>query len=89
MSCQSCNLHKGTNLTTIDPESDERVQVFIPRTDTWEEHFQLADFVVIGLTDVGRATAKLLAMNGPQRVELENFAMSASSVLPRRLSLVW
>ena len=70
LSCQSCNLHKGTNLTTIDPESDEMVRVFNPRTDVWKEHFQLVDFVVIGLTEVGRSTARLLAMNNPQRVEL-------------------
>jgi len=70
LSCQNCNLHKGTNLTTIDPESDEMVRVFNPRTDVWEEHFLFVDFVVVGLTDVGRATARLLAMNSPQRVEL-------------------
>jgi hypothetical protein len=70
LSCQNCNLHKGTNLTTIDPESDEMVRVFNPRTNVWEEHFKYVDFVVVGLTDVGRATARLLAMNSPQRVEL-------------------
>ena len=70
MSCHRCILHKGTNLSTIDPETDELVQVFTPRPDTWEEHFQIADFVIIGLTDMGRATVRLLAMNTPQRVEL-------------------
>jgi hypothetical protein len=70
LACQSCNLHKGTNLATIDPESNEMIRVFNPRTDIWEEHFQLVDFVVVGLTGVGRATARLLAMNTPHRVEL-------------------
>ena len=70
LSCQSCNLHKGTNLATIDPESNEMIRVFNPRTDIWEEHFQLVDSMVVGRTDVGRATARLLAMNTPQRIEL-------------------
>ncbi len=70
LSCQCCNLHKGTNLTTIDPESDEIVRVFNPRTDAWETHFRFADFVIIGLTDVGPAMVRRLAMNSPQRVEL-------------------
>ena len=70
LSCQSCNLDKGTNLTTIDPESDELVRIFNPRTDIWGDHFGFEDFVVVGLTDMGRATARLLAMNTPQRIEL-------------------
>jgi hypothetical protein len=70
LSCQNCNLHKGTNLTTIDPVSDDLVRVFNPRTDVWGEHFRFEDFVVVELTDVGRATSRLLAMNIPQRVEL-------------------
>jgi hypothetical protein len=70
LSCQSCDLHKGTNLTTIDPESDELVRIFNPRMDIWGDHFRFEDFVVVGLTDMGRATARLLAMNTPQRIEL-------------------
>jgi 5-methylcytosine-specific restriction endonuclease McrA len=35
--CPRCNLHKGTNLTTIDPFTGERADVFNPRTDVWEE----------------------------------------------------
>ena len=70
LSCQSCNLRKGTNLTTIDPVSDHIVRVFDPRSDTWSEHFESVDYIIVGKTDVGRATARLLAMNDPSRVEL-------------------
>jgi len=70
LACQSCNLHKGTNLSTVDPKSDEIVRMFNPRTDTWADHFKFEDYVVVGLTDIGRATARLLSMNNPQRVEL-------------------
>lgn len=32
--CPRCNAHKGTNLTTLDPDTSERVDVFNPRTDS-------------------------------------------------------
>lgn len=70
LSGQSCNLHKGTNLTTIDLVSGKIVRVFDPRNETWNDHFQIADFIIVGKTDVGRAAARLLAMNKPSRVEL-------------------
>lgn len=70
LSCQSCNLRKGTNLTTIDLVTDEIVRVFDPRNDEWNDHFHVVDFVIVGKTAVGRATARLLAMNDPSRVEL-------------------
>ena len=70
LSCQSCNLHKGTNLTTIDQKSNQVVSLFDPRNERWDEHFEIVDFVIVGKTPIGRATAKLLAMNAPARVEL-------------------
>ena len=70
LACQSCNLRKGTNLTTIDLVTDEVVRVFDPRNDTWSDHFEIVDYIIIGKTDVGRSTARLIAMNDPSRIEL-------------------
>jgi hypothetical protein len=70
LSCQSYNLHKGTNLTTIDLKSNEIVRVFDPRHERWDEHFEIVHFAVVGKTAIGRATARLLAMNTPSRIEL-------------------
>ena len=70
LSCQSCNLRKGTNLTTIDLVTDKLVRVFDPRNDIWSDHFEIVDYVIVGKTDVGRSTARLLAMNDPSRIEL-------------------
>ncbi len=39
LACDQCNLHKGPNLSAIDPESGQTVQLFDPRRDAWEEHF--------------------------------------------------
>ena len=70
LSCQTCNLRKGTNLTTIDQSTGKIVRVFDPRADNWNDHFQLTDFLIVGKTEIGRATVRLLGINDPARVEL-------------------
>ncbi|MEX2092816.1 MAG: HNH endonuclease signature motif containing protein [Pirellulales bacterium] len=67
--CRRCNLGKGPNLTTIDPASVERVDLFNPRTMVWSEQFAVSDGQVVGLTACGRGTVRLLDMNNDQRVQ--------------------
>ena len=43
LSCSFCNKHKGSDLTSIDPESGETVRLIHPRQDEWAEHFKLDD----------------------------------------------
>ena len=59
-----------TSLSSIDPSTGEKVDVFNPRIDEWSEHFEVAGGRILGLTPVGRATARLLNMNDSRRVEL-------------------
>jgi hypothetical protein len=70
LACRHCNLHKGTNLSGIDPTSSELTRLFNPRTDAWEDHFRIERGIVYGLTAVGRTTAYVLDMNSARRVEL-------------------
>jgi hypothetical protein len=70
LSCHPCNLHKGPNLTAIDPDTRAVVSLFHPRQQTWEQHFILQGPLVVGLTPTGRATVRLMSMNDPQRVRL-------------------
>jgi 5-methylcytosine-specific restriction endonuclease McrA len=37
--CNHCNLHKGPNLTSIDPLTGQTTRLFHPRSDHWEDHF--------------------------------------------------
>jgi hypothetical protein len=64
--CGHCNLHKGPNLSGIDPDSGALTRLFHPRRDVWEEHFQWRGPTLVGLTDVGRTTVVVLAMNAPE-----------------------
>ncbi len=70
LSCDRCNLFKGPNLSSIDPDSGEIVNLFNPRTDNWNEHFEISGGKIVGQTPKGRATARLLNMNDSRRVDL-------------------
>jgi len=70
LSCYHCNLHKGPNLTGIDPESGALTPLFHPRRTVWDAHFLLRDALIVGLTAVGRTTVYVLAMNAAERVQL-------------------
>ncbi len=71
LSCFDCNRQKGSDLSSVDPITDEVVPLFHPRRDNWNEHFRLADGGQIeGITAKGRVTVKLLDFNNPERVAI-------------------
>ncbi|MBA4160182.1 MAG: HNH endonuclease [Gemmatimonadetes bacterium] len=72
LACHRCNLHKGPNLTGIDPLTGQIVPLFHPRRDEWQQHFRARGAYLEGLTPSGRATVRLLAMNDPRRLELRS-----------------
>lgn len=72
LACHHCNLHKGPNLTAVDPRTGRVVRLFNPRTQPWPRHFRMRGAWVIGLTPAGRATVQLLRMNADARVELRS-----------------
>jgi HNH endonuclease len=69
LACQHCNLHKGTNLAGIDPETGQIVPLFNPRQDAHSEHFAIRGVVIVGLTPVGRVTVQVLAMNSADQLK--------------------
>jgi hypothetical protein len=69
--CTQCNLYKGTNFASIDPETNARVDLFHPRHDVWRDHFELkSDGRIAGMTPIGRATVRLLNFNGSPQLDL-------------------
>ncbi len=63
LACPGCNLYKGTNLFSLDPDTNQPMRLFDPRKDHWEDHFRRDGPRIIGLTDVRRTTAWLLQFN--------------------------
>lgn len=63
LACVSCSLRKGARQRGRDPLADRDARLYHPRLDAWSDHFRWEGSLVVGLTDVGRATIELLAMN--------------------------
>jgi hypothetical protein len=69
LACDQCNLHKGPNLSALDPDSGALVALFHPRRETWGDHFALVGAEIVGRTPAGRATTRLLQMNSSIRIQ--------------------
>jgi hypothetical protein len=74
LACWTCNLKKGPNLSGIDPATGIVTALFDPRQNQWLEHFSAHVATLIplgieirGLTAVGRATVRVLALNEEMR----------------------
>jgi 5-methylcytosine-specific restriction endonuclease McrA len=72
LACIDCNLHKGTNLTGIDPHTNELTQLFHPRRQSWEDHFEWRGIYLAGKTAVGRTTVRVLNMNSEDQIALRS-----------------
>jgi HNH endonuclease len=70
LACHHCNLHKGTNLSGLDPKTEKLTRLFHPRLDDWDEHFTNRGGEIIGLSIIGRTTVNLLRMNEDGRLQL-------------------
>lgn len=74
LSCLRCNLKKGPNIASTDPEAGGAyriVALFHPRQQRWQEHFHVhEDGRIEGRTPEGRATVRLLDFNAEERVQL-------------------
>lgn len=69
--CTQCNLHKGTNFASIDPQTLQRVDLYNPRVDAWVDHFSIdVNAHIIGHTPSARATIHLLHMNDHPQLDL-------------------
>ena len=76
-SCFQCNSYKGSNRAAADPITGKAVFLFDPRTQQWDEHFQInPDATLSGRTPEGRVTIDVLKMNDEPRVQYRQFAMS-------------
>ncbi len=69
--CPHCNQFKGSDIATFINEEDESItRLFNPRKDIWQEHFEIYQGKIIGVTVIGTGTTKLLAFNQVERIIL-------------------
>ena len=72
IACIKCNLHKGPNLTGVDPLTGQIVALFNPRRKQWAEHFEWNGAHIVGKSAVGRTTVRVLDMNSDDQLTLRS-----------------
>lgn len=82
LSCTLCNKHKGSDLTSIDPETGEIIPLYNPRQNKWNEHFRLNDAEFVPLTSIGQVTIRLLQLNRKDRVDERQLLLKAGIIEP-------
>ncbi|MFZ4663378.1 MAG: HNH endonuclease [Caldilineaceae bacterium] len=67
LACASCNGSKQARVDGIDSQTGERITLFHPRQQRWQEHFAWnADGTrILGITPCGRVTVEVLKLNNP------------------------
>lgn len=68
LACTVCNRAKGSDIAGVD-QAGSIAPLFHPRLDRWAEHFRREGRQIAGLTAKGRATARLLRFNAPERLD--------------------
>jgi len=79
--CLRCNAWKGSDIGSLDSETDRFVNLFHPRRQRWEDHFVLRGAIVEPLTAEAKATARLLKLNLNKRV-VERRLLAAAGRYP-------
>jgi 5-methylcytosine-specific restriction endonuclease McrA len=72
LACIDCNLHKGPNLTGIDPDTNRVAELFDPRRHRWEDHFEWHGIYVVGKTAIGGAPLRVLNVNSEDQLALRS-----------------
>lgn len=70
LACIDCNLHKGPNLAGYDPETDALTELFHPRRQIWDDHFEWRGAYLFGKSAVGRTTIVVLNINSEEQLDL-------------------
>jgi hypothetical protein len=74
--CAQCNRNKGSDIASVDPETDRPEFLYNPRTQLWRDHFQLNSSIIVPLTAPGRVTVRLLQLNQIDRILLRKELLS-------------
>jgi hypothetical protein len=84
LSCTVCNRRKGSDISSIDPETGNLVSLFNSRTQQWSGHFNLDGVHIIGLTDVGRTAVAFLRLTAFERLMERDALLRAGRYPPQR-----
>ncbi|MEO8611153.1 MAG: HNH endonuclease signature motif containing protein [Chloroflexota bacterium] len=75
--CVSCNTNKSSDIASYDTDTRQLTPLYNPRSQLWDDHFEITDGFIIGKTPSGRVTARLLEMNILGQVEMRRYLIKA------------
>lgn len=75
--CFRCNNLKGSDPGSYDEQTKQLTPFFNPRTQTWDDHFEIVDGFIRGKTATGRVTVQIFQMNHPKLVEMRQVLVKA------------
>mgnify|MGYP000618454203 CR=1 FL=1 len=81
LACVLCNKYKGSDIASLDVDSDEVVRLFHPRRDIWKQHFVLSTGEMKPLSAIGRVTVNLLQCNRAERVAERSLLIKAGVLI--------
>ncbi len=79
--CAPCNRAKGSNVSSVAERTRILTRLFNPRTAKWNEHFKLEGARIVGLSEIGEVTVRVLRMNNTERI-LERETLQAQNRYP-------
>ena len=82
LSCVACNVRKGSDIASIDPDTGEVTRLFHPRRQCWSDEFQLTGSTIVASSPVARATVWLLQLNAPDRLAERAALLAAGLIRP-------
>lgn len=68
LSCPDCNTFKGSDIGSLDRQTNAYTGLFNPRVQQWVNHFRLVGPVIESTTPEGRVTVFLLRLNMANRL---------------------
>lgn len=68
LACVFCNRSKGSDIASFGNVPTERIRFYNPRTDIWSEHHRLVGARILGLTEIGIVTIRVLQIDQQDRV---------------------
>jgi 5-methylcytosine-specific restriction endonuclease McrA len=75
--CFNCNTTKSDNIASYDTLTKTLEPLFNPRTQNWNDHFEMRGAEIIGKTPIGRVTVRILQMNDDDQVKFRHYLINA------------
>jgi hypothetical protein len=81
LACCFCNRFKGADIASLDEQGQELIRFFNPRTDNWNDHFQINGARIEPKTKIGEVTVRMLKFNFADR-QMERQALMTAGRYP-------